>query len=40
MTLVVDTGPLVALADRDDRLRPIIGRLLHHEVSALVIPAP
>lgn len=40
MTLVVDTAPLVALADRHDRLQPDVERLLRDEPGELVIPAP
>lgn len=40
MTLVVDAAPLVALADRRDRLQPDIEQLLRDEPGELVVPAP
>lgn len=40
MTVVIDTAPLVALADRGDPLRPRIQRVLTAERGELVIPAP
>jgi len=40
VTLVVDAGPLVAAADRRDRLQPAAERLLRTEPGPLVVPAP
>ncbi|MCA1704573.1 MAG: PIN domain-containing protein [Actinobacteria bacterium] len=40
MTLLVDAGPLVALADRRDPLRPAVRKVLEAENDALVIAAP
>ena len=40
MTLVLDTGPLVALADRRDRMQPDVERLLRAEAGDLVVPLP
>ena len=40
MTLILDAAPLVALADRHDRLRPAVEALLKDEPGELVIPAP
>lgn len=40
MTLVVDTGPLIALADRLDPLKPRVEAVLQDEDGELVIPAP
>lgn len=40
MTLVLDTAPLVAVADRRDRMQQRVARLLHEESGELVIPAP
>ena len=40
MTLVLDTAPLVAVADRRDRMRPKVEALLREESGDLVIPAP
>ncbi len=40
MTLLLDAGPLVALADRDEPLRDAILDVLHREPGSLVIPAP
>lgn len=40
MTLVLDMAPLVAVADRRDRMRPLIEALLRTEPGELVIPAP
>ncbi len=40
MTLIVDAGPLVAAADRDDRYRAQIEGTLRSEAGALVVPAP
>ncbi len=40
MTLVVDAAPLVALADRRDRMQAQVGALLRDEPGELVVPAP
>ena len=40
MTAVIDTAPLVALADRRDPRRAAVERLLTQEPGALIIPAP
>lgn len=40
MTLVMDTGPLIALADRADPLQSRVEALLLQETGELVIPAP
>jgi hypothetical protein len=40
VTLILDTAPLVALADRHDRMQPRVERLLREEPGELVIPAP
>ena len=40
MTLVVDAGPVVALHDRRDRMRPRVETLFRGESGDLVIPAP
>jgi hypothetical protein len=40
VTLVVDAAPLVALADRRDRMGGRVGSLLEDEPGELVIPAP
>jgi hypothetical protein len=40
VTLVVDAGPLVAVADRRDPMKPRIEALLRQETGELVIPAP
>ena len=40
MTLILDSGPLVALADRNDPLGPRIETLLQEEPGELVVPAP
>ncbi|HYU19847.1 MAG TPA: VapC toxin family PIN domain ribonuclease [Chloroflexota bacterium] len=39
MTLIVDAGPLIALVDRDDPLRPIVRRILREEPGQLILPA-
>ena len=39
MTLILDTGPLVAVADRNDRLQGAVERLLRAESGELVVPA-
>jgi len=40
VTLIIDSGPLVALADRRDPMRSRVQRLLVDEPGVLVIPAP
>lgn len=40
MTLLLDTAPLVALADRRDPMQSRIEALLHAERGPLLIPAP
>lgn len=40
MTLIIDAAPLVAMADRRDRLRDAVRAVLEEERGALVIPAP
>lgn len=40
MTAVVDAAPLVALADRDDPLQPLVETVLREEPGELVITAP
>ena len=40
MTLIIDTGPLVAAADEDDTNRAWIEETLRSETGALVVPAP
>jgi len=40
LTLVLDTGPLVALADRNDPLGSRIEEFLREEPGELVLPAP
>lgn len=40
MTLVVDSAPLVAMADRRDPLGQTVAAVLRDEPGALVIPAP
>jgi predicted nucleic acid-binding protein len=40
VTLVLDAGPLVALADSRDPLKPEVETVLKAEGGALVIPAP
>lgn len=40
MTLLLDTGPLVALADRNDRMQPAVESLLRDDRGPLVVPAP
>ena len=40
MTLVLDAAPLVAVADRRDRLAPTIEAILRSESGELVIPLP
>lgn len=40
MTLVIDAGPLVAVADRRDPMKSLVEALLREEPGELVIPAP
>lgn len=40
MTLIVDSAPLVALADRRDPLQGAVRAVLTAETGALVVPAP
>jgi uncharacterized protein len=40
VTLLLDAGPLVAVADRRDRMRSVTERLLREEPGPLVIPGP
>jgi hypothetical protein len=40
VTLILDTAPLVALADRQDPMQPRVEKLLRDEPGELVIPAP
>lgn len=40
MTLVIDTGPLVALADADERHREAILNALRADSGSLIVPAP
>jgi len=40
VTLIIDTGPLVAAADEDDTNRAWIEETLRSETGALVVPAP
>jgi hypothetical protein len=40
VTLVIDTGPLVAVADRRDPMKPRVEALLREEPGELVIPFP
>jgi uncharacterized protein len=40
VTLILDAGPMVALADRDDPLAPRILEILAREPGRLVMPAP
>jgi predicted nucleic acid-binding protein len=40
VTLIVDTGPLVAVADEDDTQQTRIEEMLRAEAGALVVPAP
>lgn len=40
MTVVLDAAPLIAVADRRDRLRPAIEAVLREEPGELVLPAP
>lgn len=40
MTLILDAGPMVALADQDDPLAPRILEILTAEPGPLILPAP
>jgi len=40
LTVVLDTAPLVAVADRRDRLRSAVETVLREEPGELVLPAP
>lgn len=40
MTLLIDTAPLVALADRKDPMGPLVRSVLEEEPGRLVIPGP
>ncbi len=40
MTLILDAGPMVALADQDDPLAPRILEVLTTEPGPLILPAP
>ena len=40
MTAILDAAPLVALADRRDRLRQAVEAVLREEPGELIIPAP
>lgn len=40
MTLLLDAAPLVALADRRDRARPLVEEVLTTFPGPLVVPAP
>jgi uncharacterized protein len=40
LTAVVDAAPLVALADRNDRLHAAVARVLRDEPGRLIVPAP
>ena len=40
MTVVLDAAPLVAVADRRDRLRSVVEAVLREEPGELVLPAP
>lgn len=40
MTLLIDTGPLVALADANEPRRDTMLHLLQREAGALIVPAP
>lgn len=40
MTAVLDAAPLVALADRDDPLQPLVEAVLREEPGELVVTAP
>ena len=40
MSLILDAGPIVALADRRDRMQPQVEALLRAEDGEIVVPAP
>lgn len=40
MTLVLDSGPLVALGDRRDRMQAVVEQLIRAEPGDLVVPLP
>lgn len=40
MTIILDAAPLIAAADRRDRLRPAVEAVLREEPGQLVVPAP
>lgn len=40
MTLIIDAGPLVALADANEPRRDAILEAMHRETGSLVLPAP
>jgi uncharacterized protein len=40
LTLILDAAPLVAVADRRDRIGQTIGMLLRDEPGELIVPAP
>lgn len=40
MTLIIDTAPIVALADRSDPMGPTVRQVLEREPGELIIPAP
>lgn len=40
MTLIIDSGPLIALADRNDPARTAVAQLLDAEPGSLVVPMP
>lgn len=40
MTAILDAAPLVALADRADRLHEAVARVLRDEPGSLIVPAP
>jgi predicted nucleic acid-binding protein len=40
VTLIIDTAPIVAMADRDDPVGPAVMDILEREPGELVIPAP
>jgi uncharacterized protein len=40
VTVVIDTGPLVAFGDRNDPLYPAVDALMRAEPGTLVVPAP
>jgi uncharacterized protein len=40
VTLILDTGPMVALADQDDPVAPALLELLQGEPGPLILPAP